>query len=168
MAKALYSGSFDPITLGHLDMIARARLICEHLYVGIGANARKTNRLFSFEETKQILEQECAHYPDVEIILIEGLIADFAPTLEVDFLIRGLRPSEDLGGEMQMAHANLKLGQIETLFLMSQQPHISSTLIRELAINGAPLDDFVPKSISAQIVKRTQNKYKEHNGTRNN
>lgn len=158
MAKALYSGSFDPVTLGHLDIISRARLICEHLYVGIGANARKTDRLFSVGECEEILKRELAHYPDVEVIPIEGLIADFAPTLEVDFLIRGLRPAEDLATEMQMAHANLTLGQIETLFLMSQRPHISSTLIRELALNGAPLDAFVPKSIAAEVVKRMQNK----------
>lgn len=156
MKKALYPGSFDPSTWGHIHLIRRAAKICEKLFVGIGKNLKKGNGLFTTQEKIEGLETEISDLPNVEIIEIPGLVTEFARENQIDILLRGIRFPSDMEYEMQMARANYKLTGIETLFLLAEgeTAAISSTLIRELASNGAPLDDFIPRFFADLLYKR--------------
>jgi len=145
---ALYPGTFDPPTLGHLDIIRRASAFCERLTIGIGQNHSKQTPVLTIEERKSILETMTGDLPNVEVVVVPGLVTEFAEDADIDLLIRGLRSQSDWGSEQEMAMANRKLTGIETLFLFADQSaQISSTLIRELASHGAPLQDFVTKEV---------------------
>lgn len=155
---ALFPGTFDPPSLGHLDIIRRASKICDKLYIGIAKNVRKTPGLFSVDERVKMLKKITKGIPYVEIITFNGLVIDGAKEHKVDFLVRGLRAFSDFEMEFQMALANKKMSNIETVFLMSDSnfSHISSTLIREIAIFGHDLHDFVPAELEEIICKRIQ------------
>jgi len=149
MFKSLYPGTFDPPTLGHLMLIKRAAALCDHLVVGIGKNLNKSKSLLTEEERILALKEETKSLKNVEIVSFSGLVTQFAKQIGATVLIKGLRSAADVEYELQMARANRKLSGIETLFLMAEDgaSHISSTLIRELLSLGAPLKDFVPKSV---------------------
>lgn len=148
----IFSGTFDPPTLGHLDIIQKAEQICDHLIVAIAVKPDK-KALFSIEEKKQMLKKIA---PNVEIVSFHGLIADLAKEKKASFLIRGLRAFSDFEYELQMAQANRRIGKIETLFLIANDQHsqISSSLIREIAYFKGPIHDFVPKEIEPLIRKK--------------
>lgn len=153
MKKALFPGTFDPPTLGHLDIIKRSRSVCDKLYVGVAINAAKSQETFSTEEKIEMLQTICRPYPHVEVVSFSSLVVDFAKANEIHFLIRGLRTFSDYEYEFRMALANRRMGGIETLFLMADESvaHISSSLIRELARYKSRLFDFVPKEIEDQV-----------------
>lgn len=155
MKTALFAGSFDPPSLGHLDIIQKASSLCDHLIVAIAHKPDKKT-LFSVEERETMLRQITSSFPNVEISHFHGLVVDFAKEKKANFLIRGLRAFSDFEYELQMALANRCLSGIETLFLMADEKytHISSTLIREIAYFGGPLKDFVPKEIESFIQKK--------------
>lgn len=155
MKKALLTGSFDPPTLGHLDIIQRASYLCEKLYIGIGINpSKETKSLLSVEEKKTLLKQMCAEIKHCEILSFEGLSIDLAKKENIDFLIRGLRAFSDFEYEFRMAIANKKMAHIETIFLMADvlHTHVNSSLIREIAHFKGPIESFVPENV-AQMIK---------------
>jgi pantetheine-phosphate adenylyltransferase len=157
MKTALFPGTFDPPTLGHVDLIRRSQQICNKLYVGIAVNSAKPSDLFSIEERLSMLKVICKPYSHVEVTTFSTLVVEFAKKNNVDFLLRGLRAFSDFEYEARMALANRCLSGIETVFLMADEKvgHISSTLIRELGRFKSRLHDFVPAQIEAQVFERT-------------
>jgi pantetheine-phosphate adenylyltransferase len=157
MKTALLPGTFDPPTLGHIDLIRRSRQICNKLYVGISINSAKPSDLFSVEERQSMLKVVCKPYSHVEVVTFSTLVVEFAKENRVDFLLRGLRAFSDFEYEARMALVNRCLSGIETVFLMAEGKvgYISSTLIRELARFKRRLHDFVPAEIEAQVFERT-------------
>lgn len=151
----LIPGTFDPPTLGHLEIIQRAATLCRKLYIGVAEN-RSKNHSFTLNERIAFLGEISHHLPNVEIVAIHGLVVDFVKKQKIDTLVRGLRSYSDLEYETQMAQANKKLGGVETLFLISEGhfAHISSSLIREIAACGHHLKDFVPQEIEEKVFTR--------------
>lgn len=156
MRKALFSGTFDPPTLGHLDIIVRGSRLCDQLYVAVAVNSAKHDGLFSIDDRVRMLRELTQSLPHIEIVSFSGLVIEFANANGVDFLLRGLRTAADLEHEFEMALANRKMSGIETLFLMADErhAHISSTLIREIAQSGRHLDRFVPSQVAEAIYAR--------------
>lgn len=148
----IFPGTFDPPTLGHVDIIRKAKKICDRLIIAIAVKLDKKG-LFSIDEKEQMLKKIA---PDVEVVALNGLIVDFAKEKKASFLIRGLRAGSDFDYEFQMAQANKRLGGIETLFLIADDRYsqISSTLIREIAHFKGPLHEFVPQEIEMIIRKK--------------
>ena len=148
----LLPGTFDPPTLGHLDMIIRAKELVETLLVGVAHNPAK-KPLFTVEERIEMLR---ALAPKVEVVAIDGLLVDFAKKRGVTAFIRGMRNLSDYEKEGQRAFANLKIGGIETLFIHTNPlyAHISSSLLREVAQNHHTITDFVPSSIADKVLAR--------------
>jgi pantetheine-phosphate adenylyltransferase len=159
MKKGVLPGTFDPPSLGHVDIIERAAKVCDKLYVAIAPNIEKRRGLFAAEEKKEMLKEITKHLGNIEIVTFNGLIVDFAKTNGVQFLVRGLRAFSDFEHEFRMALANRRLTGIETLFLMAdaQYAHISSTLIRELAPYQGRLRGFVPQVLENHIFQKAQN-----------
>lgn len=156
MKTALFPGTFDPPTLGHIDIIQRSTKVCDQLCVGISTNSTKTPTLFSLQEREVMLKEVCAPFAHVRVETFETLTVDFAKKNSIDFLLRGLRAFCDFGFETQMAVVNRRLGDLETVFLMADErfSHISSTLIRELGRFKSRLHGFVPAAIEDQIFRR--------------
>lgn len=156
MKTALFAGTFDPPTLGHMDIIHRAQSFCDKLYVSVALNSTKTHTLFSIDERMSMLKTVCKPFAYVEVQPLTTLVVEFCKKHHVDFLVRGLRAFSDFEYEARMAMANRKLSGIETLFLMADEKvgHISSTLIRELGKFQRRLHDFVPAEIEKQVFKK--------------
>jgi len=152
----LFPGTFDPPTLGHLDIVKRAAGVCDHLYIGIAQNLGKREQLFNVEEKQAMLLELTHTIPNVEVVTFSELVVEFAKRKEVSFLIRGLRPFADFEHEFQMALANRMMAEIETLFLMADEryAHVSSSLIREIAHFGHRLKGFVPDAIEDIVHQR--------------
>ena len=153
MKKALFPGTFDPPTLGHIDIIKRSASICDKLYVGIAVNSYKPDTLFTVQEKEAMLKKICNPYPHAEVVHFSSLVVEFARQHKIDYLIRGLRAFSDFEYEFRMALANRHLSGIETVFLMADErvAHISSTLIRELGCYKSRLHEFVPPEIEEQV-----------------
>ncbi|HKY99809.1 MAG TPA: pantetheine-phosphate adenylyltransferase [Rhabdochlamydiaceae bacterium] len=157
MKKALFPGSFDPPTLGHLDIIKRSAPICDQLIIAVALNPEKAKRAsFTVDEKKQMLQTMTKGLVYVEVVSFSGLVVDFAKKNQINFLIRGLRTYSDFEYEFKMALANRKVSGIETLFLMASENlgHISSSIIREFAKHQHRLHEFVPSEIEDKIFKR--------------
>lgn len=156
MKIAVYAGSFNPPTLGHVDIIQRASLLFEKLYIALPENQPNKTILFTAEERREMLQKITKDLLNVEIICFKGLLIDFAKQLKADCLIRGMRNYSDFDSELQQAHANKKMGNIETLHLMTDEKYISisSSLIREIASCGRHLHGFVPREIEETIYNR--------------
>lgn len=136
----------------------RASLLFSEVYVAIGQNSDKPQRLLSVEETIALLKAELSHLKNVTVCSFKGLTVDYAKEIGAKALIRGLRHSLDFESERQMAQINTQLSGIETIFFPSHPDtkEISSTLIRQLVHNGAPLAKFLPKSIAEAITRRNK------------
>ncbi len=156
MKVALFPGSFDPPTLGHLNIIKRSQSMCDKLFVAIGTNASKPDELFNIKERKTMLEKICTPFSHVEVVSYSTLTVEFAKANKVDFLLRGLRTVCDFEAEVSMAVANQKLSGIDTVFLIADEKmaHISSTLICEIGKFNRRLHDFVPQEIENEVFKR--------------
>ncbi|MDO4482535.1 MAG: pantetheine-phosphate adenylyltransferase [Bacillota bacterium] len=149
MKKILYSGTFDPLTKGHLDLIRRGASLADQLVVGIIRNPNKTP-MFSVEERKEMIEAEIADLPNVVVDSFEGLLVDYVKANDIDAVLRGLRATIDFEYEIQMAQVNAKLhGNMETIFLMTDErySYISSSVVREVYALGGDISDLVPKKI---------------------
>jgi pantetheine-phosphate adenylyltransferase len=155
--RAVYTGSFDPITLGHLDIIERSSRLYENLIVGIGVNATKSP-LFSIDERLGLVKRVVSHLYNVEVQAFDGLAVDFVRRASAGVMVRGVRPLTDIAGEFTMMMANRQLDdEIETVFLMAdeQHAHVSSTLIKQIAAlsDGSALGKFVPEPIIEPLVE---------------
>lgn len=150
MNKALYAGSFDPLTNGHLDLIRRAAKICDTLVVGIIANPQKTP-LFSIEERKQLISEECRELDNIRVESFSGLLADYVNDNDFNMVVRGLRGGGDFEYEIAMAQMNARLykEKVETVFLMTDPAYsfISSTIAKEVCSLGGSIEGLVPESV---------------------
>lgn len=147
--KAAYTGTFDPITLGHTDMITRASALFDELLVAIAVSSAK-NPLFSLEERVELARQSLADLPNVTVCGFSGLVIDFARDNRVQVLVRGVRNNTDFDYESQMARMVRHLApEIDTVILppTAKYAHISSTLVREIAQLKGPLTDLVPQVV---------------------
>ena len=162
MLRAIYPGSFDPVTLGHLDIIRRSASIADELIVGILNNKAKTP-LFSVGERVRMLEEVTKDFPNVKIIPFEGLLVEFAKQMDAKVIVRGLRAITDFEYELQMSQTNQKIEpEIETLFLTTslEFSFLSSTTVKEVASFGGDITQFVPEV----IVKKIREKIEERKG----
>ena len=150
--KAVYAGSFSPPTLGHLDIIRRAAGLFDELVVAVMSQTAK-KYLFSPEQRLEMLRKITAEMSNVRVISDQGLLVDLVRREGADVIVRGLRNSADWMFESQMAEANRKIGGVETLFLscLPEYSMISSTIVRDCAAHGAPIDAMVPHEIAGKI-----------------
>ena len=150
--KAIYAGSFSPPTRGHLDIIWRAAGLFDELVVAV-LSQEATRYLFSDKERLEMLRAITRDLSNVRAVSDQGLLVDLVRREGADVIVRGLRNSEDLTFEMQMAEANRQIGGVETLFLSCQPAYsmISSTIVRDCAAHGAPIDGMVPAEIVDKI-----------------
>ncbi len=154
--KAVYTGSFDPVTLGHLDIIRRANRLFAHIVVGIGINKDK-RPLFDPDQRVALVRRLTADMQGVEVATFDGLAVDFVRQVGASVMVRGIRPLTDIAGEFTMMMANRQLDQgIETVFLMADEQfvHISSSLLKQIAVmsdNDEHLAKFVPREIIADV-----------------
>lgn len=157
MKKAIFPGTFNPPTLGHLNIIHRAAEIFDYLYIAVGNNREKDHKSgFSAEERADLLRISTQMIPKVEVVIFDGLLVDYAKTLDVNVIVRALRNSSDFDYECLQAQMNRQLSGIETLYMVADEKFrfISSTLIREIANYGKELTAFVPAEIKETVLKR--------------
>ena len=158
MKTAIYPGSFDPITLGHLNIIRRASGIFERVVVCIMKNAGKHSPMFTREERVEMARLVTQRYPNVEVTTFDGLIAEYARTFpEGAVIVKGLRANTDFENEFQMALINKKINpDLDTMFLTATQKYtfLSSSVVKELASYGADLSPFVPCEIIDDVMAR--------------
>ncbi len=155
---AVYTGTFDPIHLGHLDVIARGSRIFERLVVGVGINPDKAP-FFSMEERVALIADVIRPYGNVEVRGFAGLAVAFVREIGARVMLRGLRTTSDMENEFTMSLMNLNLApEIETVFLMAKEPHshLSSTMLRQIATFGGALDKFLPASVAAALEGRAR------------
>jgi pantetheine-phosphate adenylyltransferase len=156
LTTAIYPGSFDPITYGHVDVIRRASALFDKLIIGIYDRPRKTI-LFTPEERLELVQQAVAHLSNTEVKLYSGLTIDFAKSEGAQVMVRGLRMSSDFEGEFEMAMMNQKLApELELVCFMSnlQYQFLSSSLLKEVAQLGGCLDAMVPKHVAVALSKK--------------
>lgn len=155
MKKALYAGTFDPITYGHLDIIRRTAKLFDTLTVAVAHNPSK-QPLFSLTERVELVQQATSDLTNVSVIGFSGLLVDLAKNEQASCLVRGLRGADDIEYEIQLAQLNQKLaGELETLFLPPavEWRYLSSTMIREIHKHGGDVKPFVPDCV-ADAIKR--------------
>jgi pantetheine-phosphate adenylyltransferase len=151
--KAIYPGSFDPVTVGHRDIIQRAEKLVDHLVVGVLKNPEK-QAVFSLEERVEFLKELVASYPNVEVVPFHGLLVDFARQQGAHSIIRGVRAFSDFEYEFQMALMNRKLfPELETIFLMPKEEFsaISSRMVRQVGTMGGQIKGLVPEALRERI-----------------
>ena len=156
MLRAIYPGSFDPVTYGHLDIIERAASISDELIVGVLQNKAKTP-LFSVEERVTILCEVTKNLKNVRIVPFEGLLIDFAKQMDAKVIVRGLRAITDFEYELQMSQTNRKLNaDVETLFLTTSldYSYLSSTTVKEVASFGGDITQFVPEFVAEKVTEK--------------
>ena len=149
MARAIYPGSFDPVTRGHLDIIGRAARVMDEVIIGVLANSAKTP-LFTVEERVEMLRECTAQWPNVQVETFDGLTVEFARKMKADVMVRGLRAVTDFENEIQLAQTNHALMPgIETMFLATsiKWSYLSSTIVREAAHYGQDVSRFVPRNV---------------------
>jgi len=157
---AIYPGSFDPITNGHLDLISRGSKLVERLIVAILHNSAKQS-LFSVAERMEMLEEVVRPYPNVEVTSFEGLLVDYAAARGANVILRGIRALSDYEYELQMALMNRRLNpSVETVFLLASEAHsfISSQLVKEVASLGGNVAGLVPAAVGERMKRRASAK----------
>lgn len=158
---AIYAGSFDPITNGHLDIIERASRMFDSLTIGIAVNNSK-KPLLTFEERKVIIENVTSHLPNIKVDIFSGLLADYVNENDFGVVVRGLRATTDFEYEIQMAQMNARLykGNTETVFLMTDPRYsfISSSLIKEVVSYGGDVEGLLPDYANKAIIKKLLDK----------
>lgn len=165
MKRAVYPGSFDPVTKGHLDIIERAAALVDELVVGVLNNNQKTP-LFSVEERVKMLEDVTRHIPNVRVEAFSGLSVAFVRKCEAQFIVRGLRAVTDFEYELQMAQTNRSIDRgVDTLFFTTElnYAYISSTIVKEVAFYGGDITGFVPPEILDRVYDRISEKKRENN-----
>ena len=160
MLRAIYPGSFDPVTNGHLDVIRRSSKMVDELIVGVLNNNAKMP-LFSVEERVRMLEEVTKDIPNVRIYPFDGLLIDFAAKMEAGVVIRGLRAITDFEYELQMSQTNHKLNpDVETIFLTTSidYSYLSSTTVKEIASYGGDITQFVPEAVVGKLEQKMKEK----------
>lgn len=156
MNLAIYPGSFDPVTCGHMDLIHRARKVFPRLIVAVAINIRK-QPMFSAEERKEMLREAVVGISGVEVDSFSGLLMDYAVHKGASIVIRGLRALSDFENEFQMAHMNRRLApNLETFFMMTGQDHfyVSSQTVKEVAHFGGDVSGLVPEGVCRRLGER--------------
>ena len=156
MIRAVYPGSFDPVTNGHLDIIERSSKVFDHLTVAVLENPRKVS-LFTMDERVAMLKSIIKKFPNVAIESYSGLLVDYADRIKAGIIVKGLRAVSDFELEFQMALANKKLNsKVETMFLTSNiiYSFVSSSVVKEVASYGGNIREMVPKEVYQIIVDR--------------
>ena len=159
MKVAIYPGSFDPVTLGHLNIIKRAALCFDKLIVCVMINSNK-HGMFTPEERVELLRRSTARFPNVEVDFAEGLLAAYAKRRKAHVVVKGLRAVSDFEQEVQMAMINGKINpDLDTVFFPSSEKYtyLSSSVVKELARYGADLDEFLPREIIDDVKKKLEN-----------
>ena len=154
---AICPGSFDPITIGHLDIISRSSKMFSKVIVVVMTNANKNSGSFTVEERVEMIKKSVADIPNVEVDHFEGLLADYAARKNAKAIIKGLRAVTDFEYEFQMALANKKLNpDVETLFLTTsaENMYLSSSMVKQIASMGGDITDFVPPAIHNDMLNR--------------
>lgn len=148
MKKAIFPGSFDPITNGHYDIIKRGVSLFDEVIVAIGVNAEK-KYMFSLEDRKRFIEEAFNDEPKVKVITYSGLTIDLCKKEKADFILRGLRNPADFEFEKAIAHTNRVMSKIETVFLLTaaRTSFISSSIVRDVLRNGGDISQLVPESV---------------------
>ncbi|MFC5044511.1 pantetheine-phosphate adenylyltransferase [Aquimarina hainanensis] len=151
MRRAVFPGSFDPITLGHYDIIERGLTLFDEIILAIGVNADK-KYMFSLEERKRFIEESFKDVPKIKVMTYEGLTVDFCKKQQANFILRGLRNPGDFEFEKAIAHTNRKMSEIETVFLLtsSGKSYISSSIVRDVIRNGGDYTGLVPDTVRVQ------------------
>jgi pantetheine-phosphate adenylyltransferase len=160
MSRAVYAGTFDPITFGHLDVAARAAHVFDHLTLAVAEDPRKT-LLFSTAERMELARSSVVDLKNVEVVPFSGLLVSWARAQGIQTLIRGLRAFSDFEYEFQMALTNRKLApDIETMFLMPSEDYsyVSSSMVREIAALGGDVEKFVPLPVAAALQRKLAKK----------
>ncbi|GGG52415.1 phosphopantetheine adenylyltransferase [Croceivirga lutea] len=152
MRRAIFPGSFDPLTLGHYDIIKRGITLFDELYIAIGINADK-KYMFSLEERKRFIEEAFEDEPNIKVVTYKGLTVDFCKEINANFILRGLRNPADFEFEKAIAHTNRKLSEIETVFLLtsSGKSYISSSIVRDVIRNGGDYTGLVPETVRLSV-----------------
>ena len=160
MLRAIYPGSFDPVTLGHLDIIKRSASMVDELIVGVLNNKAKSP-LFSVEERVTMLGEVTKELPNVKVIPFAGLLVDFARQTESKIIIRGLRAITDFEYELQMSQMNRKLEEnVETVFLTTnlEYSYLSSSMVKEVAAFGGDISQLVPAFVANEVIEKMKEK----------
>ena len=148
MKRAVFPGSFDPITLGHLDIIERSIPLFDDIIIGVGTNSEK-KYMFSLKKRMDFIEETFSDSNNISVIQYEGLTIEFCKKIQADFIIRGLRNPADFEFEKAIAHTNRKLSGIETVFMLTaaKTSFISSSIVREIISNQGDYTQLVPFSV---------------------
>ena len=151
MRKAIFPGSFDPITLGHEDIIRRGIPLFDEIVIAIGVNAEK-KYMFSLEDRKRFIEETFKNEPKVSIVVYEGLTIDLCKRINANFILRGLRNPADFEFEKAIAHTNRRMSKIETVFLLTaaKTSFISSSIVRDVIRNNGQYELLVPESVKVK------------------
>ena len=159
MPIALCPGSFDPVTLGHVDIIERSARHFDEVIVAVIRNPQKAQSLFDLEERQEMLREVLGHLPNIRIEFFKGLLVDFAKDHGAESIIKGLRAVSDFDYELQMAQMNQRLSGIDTFFLSTspQYSFLSSSLVREVARFGGDVSSMVPPVVAKRLAERYGN-----------
>ncbi len=153
---AIYAGSFDPPTNGHLDVVRRAADLFPRVVVAIGVHSTR-NALFTLDERLDLMRTECSGISNVDVAVFQGLLVDYARTVGARVIVRGLRVGADFEYELQIAHANADLAsELDTMFLPTRTRYgfISASLVREIARHGGDVSRYAPPAVCAALVKK--------------
>ncbi|MCM1494373.1 MAG: pantetheine-phosphate adenylyltransferase [Bacteroides sp.] len=160
MKRAVYAGSFDPVTLGHLDIIQRSAEIFDEIIVGVLRNSAKSP-LFSVEERVNMLEGATENIPNCRVVSFSGLLVDFAKKMDTNVIVRGLRAVTDFEYELQIAQSNRIVAQdVDTIFLTTsiEYSYLSSSIVKEYAYYGMDISPFVPENVIPVLEAKIKNR----------
>jgi pantetheine-phosphate adenylyltransferase len=155
MRRAVCPGSFDPVTLGHLDIVSRASALYDEVTVAVLVNKKKSS-LYTVEERMQLLTEVTAEYGNVVVDSFHGLLVDYCRAKQIPVVVKGLRAVSDFDYELQMAQMNLTLANVETMFMTTnpQYSFLSSSLVKEVATYGGDVAHLVPALVHQSLVER--------------
>ncbi len=156
---ALYPGSFDPVTNGHINIIERAAKLFDEVVISVAINSAK-KPLFTTEERVDLLKASLCHLPNIKVVSFDGLLVDYLKNNDLHFVIRGLRAISDFEYEFQIAHLNRRLHkEMDTVFMMTSEEYfyVSSSIVRELASYGGDIHGLVPPPVEAALKEKFKN-----------